>query len=126
MRDPLTSILIVDDDVAVGDALKFALEAEGLEVQLYRGGAELIAERQLPRAGCLVVDYNMPQMNGIELVERLRRRDMNTPVVLIAGQVSRELRARAARSGIERILEKPLTDGALMQSLKQALKTGHP
>src|SRR3954462_5969469 len=94
------SILVVDDDAAVRNALKFALQAEGLDVRLYRGGEDLLDDKALPAKGCLVVDYNMPVMNGIELVNVLRSRHIDLPVVLIASQVSRELRARAARSGI--------------------------
>jgi len=114
-------ILVVDDDFAVRRALKFALEMEGLNVKLYEGPAELLNDVALPANGCLVVDYNMPLMNGIELVAALHRRRVDLPVILIAGRVNNELRSRAARAGIGRVLEKPLSDGALMDNIRSAL-----
>ncbi|WP_348644585.1 response regulator [Starkeya sp. ORNL1] len=112
---------MIDDDVAVRRALKFALETEGLDVRLYSGPAELLDEVALPAAGCLVVDYSMPAMNGIEMVAALHHRHVVLPVILIAARVDTELRARAARAGIDRVLEKPLSDGALIDSIRSAL-----
>ncbi len=114
-------VLVIDDDVAVRRALKFALETEGLDVRLYSGPAELLGEVALPAAGCLVVDYSMPAMNGIEMVAALHHRHVVLPVILIAARVDTELRARAARAGIDRVLEKPLSDGALIDSIRSAL-----
>jgi FixJ family two-component response regulator len=116
-------VLLVDDDAAVRNALKFAFEAEGLDVRAYGGGLELLDDRDLPAKGCLIVDYNMPVMNGIELVDVLRNRHVDLPVVLIAGEVSRELRARAAHSGIGKVLEKPLSDNALLDFLRLVLRS---
>ena len=72
MPAPAGPLLVVDDDEAVRRALKFALELEGYEVRLYEDGAHLLGEAGLPRAGCLVVDYHMLGMDGVELVGRLR------------------------------------------------------
>ena len=114
-------ILVVDDDLAVRGALKFALEIEGLKVRLYDGPAAVLDDPALPSSGCLVVDYNMPLMNGIELVDALHRRRIDLPVILIASRVNNELRNRAAQAGICRVLEKPLSDGALMETIRGAL-----
>ena len=54
-------ILVVDDDAAVRNALKFALEVEGFSVRLYATPEALLAEKDLPAAGCLVIDYRMPE-----------------------------------------------------------------
>ena len=121
MTAPFGPILVVDDDLAVRNALKFALEIEGLSVRLYAGAADLLADAALPPKGCLVVDYNMPAMNGIELVDALHRRRIDWPIILIAGSVNQDLRSRAGRSGIGSVLEKPLSDGALLDSIRRAL-----
>jgi FixJ family two-component response regulator len=123
MTAELGPILVVDDDSAVRQALRFALETEGMRVQLYDGPAAILAADDLPAKGCLVVDYSMPVMNGIELVEALHRRSVGLPVILIASRVSNDMRARAARSGIRQVLEKPLIDGALVDTIRSALVT---
>jgi FixJ family two-component response regulator len=114
-------VIVVDDDAAVRHSLKFALELEGLDVRLYSGGEEVLADAELPALGCLVVDYYMPQMNGVELVDKLRGRHVDLPAILITAKVSEDIRERAARAGFRQVLEKPLEDGSLVDSIRGAL-----
>ena len=76
-------VLLVDDDAAVRDSLKFMLEVEGFEVRAYSSPEELLNENKLPANSCLVMDYRMPRMNGLELVAQLRDRRVLVPVILI-------------------------------------------
>jgi two-component system, LuxR family, response regulator FixJ len=114
-------VLVIDDDAAVRQSLKFALELEGLDVRLYPGGEEVLAQADLPVTGCLVVDYFMPAMTGVELVEGLRRRHVALPAILITAKATPEVRERAVRAGFREVLEKPLEDGALVDSIRDAL-----
>jgi FixJ family two-component response regulator len=115
-------ILLVDDDAAVRNALKFSLEMEGFSVRLYPTPEALLAESDLPAVGCLVIDYRMPEIDGLELVERLRNRGVALPVLLISGRVTRSLRDRASGLGIRDVLEKPLSD--LAGSIRRVLDDG--
>lgn len=115
------TVLIVDDDAAVRSALKFALEVEGLDVRLYDGPDALLADASLPDRGCLVIDYRMPIMDGLQLTDRLRARNVALPVILITGRVSDDLRRRAAKSGIRQVLEKPLSNGTLVEGIRSVL-----
>jgi two-component system, LuxR family, response regulator FixJ len=115
------TVLVVDDDAAVRGALKFALEVEGFRVQLYDGAAALLAGGSLPTRACLVIDYRMPDVDGLELVDVLRARRVTLPAILISGRVNKELRIRAQRSGVISVLEKPLSDTALIESIRLAL-----
>lgn len=118
------AVVVVDDDEAVRQSLKFALELEGLHVRVYEGGAQLLAEGDFSERGCLVIDYVMPSMNGIELVDRLRRRNVRWPAILITTKPTPALRARAASVGVARIVEKPLEDGSLIEGIRDALAGG--
>lgn len=115
-------VIVVDDDAAVRNSLKFALELEGLSVRLFGGGDEVLAAPDLPEDGCLVVDYYMPAMDGVDLVNRLRERSIDLPAILITAKATPEVRRRAARAGFERVLEKPLEDGALLDTIRGTLK----
>ena len=115
------TVLIVDDDAAVRSALKFALEVEGFEVRLYAGPEVLLADADLPRCGCLVVDYSMPVMDGLELIGALRKRHVSMPAILITSRANNELRRLAAKWGARQVVEKPLSGGALVESIRQAL-----
>lgn len=114
-------VLVVDDDAAVRAALKFALEVEGFRVRLYDGPEAVLADDRLPAHGCLVVDYRMPGIDGIELVEMLRGRGIALPAILISARVTRQLRALALRSGLTDVVEKPLSDAALVECIRRAL-----
>ena len=81
----------------------------------------MLAAANLPKRGCLVIDYRMPTIDGIELVDELRRRNVALPAILISARVTRALRDLAARSGLTRVLEKPLSDAALVENIRGAL-----
>jgi FixJ family two-component response regulator len=117
-------VLVVDDDEAVRDSLRFVLELEGLDVRLYENGAKLLDEPVLPGSGCLVVDYQMPGMDGVELIDRLRSRHVDLPAILITGKGSRALRARATDAGFRLVVEKPFEDGSLLEGIRDALRSG--
>jgi FixJ family two-component response regulator len=114
-------IVLVDDDAAVRGALKVALELEGFEVRDYDGPVALLADRNGPPPGCLIIDYHMPVMGGLELIAVLRERGMVAPAIVITGRPNKDLEARAARLGVRQVLEKPLADGALAAAVRSAL-----
>lgn len=115
-------ILVVDDDAAVRAALKFSLEVEGFNVRLYDGSQSVLADDRLPGRGCLVIDYRMPDIDGLELINRLRGRGVSLPAILISGRVTKQLRELAARSGVNCVLEKPLSDSALVENIRSVLE----
>jgi len=114
-------VLIVDDDQAVRDALKFALELDGLSVVTCDSGAELLRHPQLGRAGCLVLDYQMPGMNGFAVMNELKRRNVTLPVILITAPLSREVERRAVAAGVAGVLEKPLLEDILLEKIRHVL-----
>ena len=108
------SILIVEDDRAVRESLKFSLVIEGFAVRVYADAEQVLAESRLPKFDCLIIDQNMPGMNGLDLVSELRSRHVNTPAILITSHPSQSLRDRAEAAHIP-IVEKPLLNSLLDQ-----------
>jgi two-component system, LuxR family, response regulator FixJ len=115
-----TTVLIIDDDPAVRNSLKFALEVEGFAVRAYPAGADLLGESEFPAGGCLVVDYKLPEMNGLDLLVELRRRHVDLPAILITTHPSSEVRRRAELAGVT-LIEKPLLNDTLFQEIRAAL-----
>jgi two-component system, LuxR family, response regulator FixJ len=116
-------ILVIDDDFAVRNSLKFTLEVEGFEVRTYPAADDLLNEDSLPPCSCLVTDYYMPMMNGMELVTRLRDLQISIPAILITSLPSENLRKRAAAAGVL-IVEKPLLGSDLLDAIRKAFD-GH-
>ena len=125
---PLNSpvVCVVEDDAAVRNALKFSLEVEGLAVQVYAGAMSLLDDPDLPSCRCLVVDFRMPVMDGLELVEALAARGITAPVIMITGRATRTLRAHAEKLGIRQLIEKPLPDGELLKAVQTAMADASP
>src|SRR5436853_673754 len=87
-------VLVVDDDPAVRNSLKFSLEIEGFTVRDYSSANELLNEPDIADAGCLIIDYHLPQMNGLEMLNRLRERRVAAPAILITSHPSASVRQR--------------------------------
>lgn len=114
------AILLVEDDPAVVNALTFSLELEGFDVCAYADGETLLAATPLPPRACLVLDYNLPGIDGLDLLGRLRAADVTLPAILITTNPRKALRAQAAEAGVQ-IIEKPLLTDALRDSVRSAL-----
>ena len=121
-RNPAVSkpvIIVVDDDPAVCNSLKFSLEIEGFRVRLYASGSELLGECDIPCCSCLVVDQRMPGIAGLDLIGKLRDKAVSAPAILITSHPTAELARRAAGANVP-IVEKPLLGNALMERIRDA------
>jgi two-component system CheB/CheR fusion protein len=117
------TIFIVDDDPAVRDALRGLIEETGRLVEVF-DSARAFLEAWLPgRNGCLVVDCRMPDMDGIELLDRIRNEGHRMPAIMITGYGDVPLAIRAMRAGAESFIEKPVRGAELLAAIDQAL--GH-
>jgi two-component system, LuxR family, response regulator FixJ len=118
---PSSLVLIAADDQAVRDALQFALRLEGFGVRTHPEAAGLLADAGLARAGCVIIDDRKPYLDGFALLPRLREHDLKAPVILLTGYATAALRARAAIAGFPAILEKPLLNNILLDTLRTIL-----
>jgi FixJ family two-component response regulator len=121
MSPGANTVLVVDDDAAIRASLKFALEVEGFQVKLYDRGKALLADTNLLDGACLVVDHRMPDIDGIDLIDWLCGHNVKLPTILIHGRVTKQLRTLAQRLGVAAVLEKPLLDSVLVESIRTAL-----
>jgi FixJ family two-component response regulator len=117
-------VFVVDDDPAVLHSLKFALELEGYSVSVYHDAAEVLARTAFPDRGCLIVDYKLPDMNGLDMLAKLRARGTTTPAVLITSAPGEALVRRAAEANV-RIIEKPLLGNTLNKALDAVFDGTH-
>jgi FixJ family two-component response regulator len=118
------TVYVVDDDAAVLGSLRFLLETDGFAVRTFRNATALLNASSAPGADCYVIDYKMPDINGIELVGRLRQSDADTPVILITGYPDGNISARATAAGIKDVILKPLLDENLVKRIRHAIQDG--
>jgi len=116
---------VVDDDEAVRRSLSMLLASTGLTTKAY-GSAEavLVAARELDglAMGCVVVDVRMPGMDGISLMEALRREGVTLPVVVVTGHGDIPLAVRAMRAGALDFIEKPYSEDRILDAVETALE----
>lgn len=111
-------VCIVDDDSAVRSALAFSLEMDGVRVAAHERAAGLLEDPALAAYGCLVIDYRLPVIDGVELATTLRKRGHDVPIIMITGRTSKALKAAAEKAGVWRLIEKPLRGGELLKAIK--------
>jgi FixJ family two-component response regulator len=116
-------VAIVDDDQAVANAIEVLMRSIGLIAQAFSSGEEFLRSPALSRTGCLVVDFDMPQMSGLDLYETLLRLGKEIPTVLITAYPSDDIRARALQAGVISYLPKPFDESDLLNCIQTALES---
>lgn len=115
-------LVLVDDDLDVLSALRFAFETEGYEVRTFQRGEDLLASPPTEPETCLVIDERLPGISGLDTVARLRAKGNGVPAVLITTNPTRNVLTRAATAGVD-IVEKPLIGDALAATVRAMLKS---
>lgn len=122
MHDRDSVIWLVDDDDALRRSLAFTLESAGGKVKLFASPLEFLDHYTPHDAECLVLDLQMPKLNGLEVVRRLRDQGYVIPVVMISGHGDIPSTVAAMRLGAVDFLEKPVGREALIQRVREAVK----
>jgi two-component system response regulator FixJ len=120
------TVYVVDDDADVLGSLRFLLETDGFDVRTFRSGASLLNAVRSTGVDCFVIDYKMPDMNGIDLAGRLRNRNIAAPVILITGYPDENISARAEAAGVRHVLLKPLLEENLVTRIRGAIQEDRP
>jgi two-component system, LuxR family, response regulator FixJ len=116
------AVYVVDDDPDVLGSLRFLLETDGFDVRTFRTGAAMLRALTPADVDCFVIDYKMPDMNGVDLTSRLRNRDIAAPVILITGYPDENISSRAEAVGVHHVLRKPLLDDSLITHIRGAIR----
>ena len=120
MNDDQT-VFILDDDSAVLKSLQALLESHGFNVEGFSSGIEFLDRLDPARGGCLILDVRMPEMGGLEVQERLAKRQSRLPVIIITGHGDLPVAVKAMKAGALDFIEKPFEDGVIVNSIRHAL-----
>ena len=122
-------VLIVDDSSAIRAYVRAALESAGLDFEVAEAVSGFEALRLLPRQSfdLLILDINMPNIHGLELISMLRRSDQykDTPVLVISSEASERDRQRAFELGANGFLAKPFESEALLGEIARLFPAGN-
>jgi two-component system response regulator FixJ len=118
----MTELLVhvIDDDEAMRDSLAFLLDTAGLAARTYDSATAFLGRGGAQASGVIVTDVRMPEMNGLELVTRLKALGSSAPVIVITGHGDVPLAVSAMKAGVVDFLEKPFDDEALLGAIRAA------
>jgi two-component system response regulator FixJ len=112
---------VVDDDEAMRESLDLLLASAGYTARLYESALVLLERLSGLEQGCIVTDVRMPGMDGLQLVNELKRRGAPHPIVVLTGHADVALAVQAMKAGVVEFIEKPFDDTTLLDAVKAAL-----
>lgn len=110
---------LVDDDEAIRRSASFMLRTSGLLVSTYASGVELLKGAGTITEGCILLDVRMPEMDGLEVQQALKERNILLPVIVITGHGDVSLAVQAMKAGAVDFIEKPFEKATLLGALEE-------
>ena len=124
-RDEVSGIVliaVVENDASVCQSIGRLIRSFGFTVVLFTSGEEFLHSSHLRNTSCLILDVEMPRMNGLQLQSRLAESGCGVPIIFITACQDEKVRARALTAGAVDFLKKPLSEDALLKGIRAALK----
>jgi two-component system response regulator FixJ len=118
------TVCIIDDDDAVRDSLQALLGNSNFSVTTYADASSFLENYQPEKINCALVDVRMPDIDGIELLERLTQQDPVPPIIIITGHGEVEMAVKALKIGAFDFIEKPFEPDALIERVNAAVRWG--
>ena len=120
---PMTPIVfVVDDDISVRESLELLIREAGWEPETFASAREFMAHRKATVPCCLVLDVGLPDLNGLELQDRISSDHARMPIVFITAYGNIPMTVRAMRAGAIEFLTKPFGDDALLSAVRSAIE----
>ena len=118
---PSPVVHVIDDDAAVRQSLAFLLSTAGLAVRVHESAVAFLKALPEAQQGCIVTDVRMPEIDGIELLRRLRDMKVDMPVVVMTGHGDIPLAVSAMKAGAIDFIEKPFDDEIMLSAIQSAV-----
>ena len=115
-------ISVVDDDESIRRTTTFLIESFGFRAAAFESAENLLKSAQLHDTSCLIVDVQMPGMNGLQLQSKLAAAGYGIPIIFITAYDNKDSRQQATQAGAVAFLGKPFNDEELLQTIRSALR----
>jgi FixJ family two-component response regulator len=115
-------VFVVDDDISIRESLELLIQTEGWQPETFASAREFLAHPRAVAPSCLVLDVSMPDLNGLELQQRLGPDRGDMPIIFITGHGDIPMSVRAMKAGAIEFLTKPFGDAVLLNAIGQAIE----
>ena len=117
---PTPIVFVVDDDVSVRESLELLIGAESWRAETFTSAQEFLSRPRAPVPSCLILDLSLPDLNGLDLQDRIADR-IDIPVIILTGYGDIPTTVRAMKAGAAEFFTKPFDTEALLAAVRQAI-----
>ncbi|WP_033046117.1 MULTISPECIES: response regulator transcription factor [Pseudomonas] len=125
MHDDMPVVFVVDDDISVRESLELLIRFAGWQPRLFESAQDFLDAPRPLVPSCLVLDINLPDLNGLDLQTSIAGDRRNMPIIFITGYGDIPLTVRALKAGAVEFLTKPFNDDVLLKAMADALQSSH-
>jgi two-component system response regulator TtrR len=125
MKQVGETVFIIDDDESVRSSLSLFLQLSDYDVESFESSEEFLNREGHKKAGCIILDVNMPGKSGLELQEELISRNSHLPIIFITGYGNIHMSVDTVKKGAVNYLEKPFNEEELLYSVSEAVALSH-
>jgi FixJ family two-component response regulator len=122
MSNMMPIVFVIDDDVSVRESLELMISAAGWKPEMFASAKEFLSHPRAQVPSCLVLDVNLPDLNGLDLQTRLSGDRIEMPIIFITGYGDVPMTVRAMKAGAVEFLTKPFSDDALLGAIGNAIE----
>src|SRR5271157_5305786 len=121
MSDPGALVYVVDDDPSAREGVAGLICSAGLMTKTFTSAEEFIAAPRPKMPSCLVLDVNLPGVNGLDLQQELAKSDVQVPIIFLTGHGDIPMTVRALKAGASNFLTKPFDDEELLNTIRRCI-----
>jgi FixJ family two-component response regulator len=125
MPHPTPVVFVVDDDISVRESLELMIRWAGWQPETFASAREFLSRPRVLAPSCLILDVNLPDLNGLDLQKRVAGDRIDMPIIFITGYGDVPMTVRAMKAGAVEFLMKPLSDDVLLNAIRHAIERSH-
>jgi FixJ family two-component response regulator len=125
VSDSTSVVFVVDDDVSVRESLEALIRCQGWRAEVFQSAEEFLARPRPLGPSCLILDVTLPDLNGLDLQQRVATDRSDMPIIFITGHGDVPMTVRAMKAGAVEFLTKPYGDAVLLSAIQQAIECSH-
>lgn len=122
MTNETPVVFVVDDDISVRESLELLIGSAGWQPEIFASPIEFLARPRLAVPNCLILDVNLPELNGLALQQLIAAERIETPIIFVTGYGDIPTSVKAMKAGAAEFLTKPFGEDVMLASIEQALE----
>jgi two-component system response regulator AtoC len=125
MSDAYPPVYVVDDDSSTRESVGSLIRSAGLRVEVFASAQEFLARPRIEVPSCLVLDFKLPGLSGLDLQRELAKADVQIPIIFLTGHGDISISVQAMKAGALEFFTKPFDDEALLEAIRQGIARYH-